>query len=159
MYHLQNAMFNNVLGIPSRTLGSEILKTGKSQLTENYPEVIQIEQEKVISVKDEDGIYLVTTNKNLYKTKVVVIALNYAKPFTIEGLDSFVEPHQKANPAKDRIQLRNNDHLIKKGLYACGTIAGHRSQFAIAAGSGASVATDILTIWNDGNHTKVHDKV
>ena len=49
--------------------------------------------------------------------------------------------------------------LLKKDCYACGTIAGHRSQFAIAAGSGASVATDILTLWNDGNHTKVHDKV
>ena len=65
----------------------------------------------------------------------------------------------RANPAKDRVQLRNFNHLIKEGLYACGTIAGWRSQFAIAAGSGASVATDILTDWNDGNHTKIHDKI
>jgi membrane-bound inhibitor of C-type lysozyme len=28
---------------------------------------------------------------------------------------------------------------------------------SIAAGSGAAVATDILTLWNDGNHTMVHD--
>ena len=60
---------------------------------------------------------------------------------------------------KDRIQLRNFNHLIKEGLYCCGTIAGWRSQFAIAAGSGASVATDILTLWNDNIATKVHDKV
>ena len=38
-------------------------------------------------------------------------------------------------------------------------IAGCRSQFAIAAGSGASVATDILTLWNGGNHVKIHDKI
>ncbi len=67
-------------------------------------------------------------------------------------------PHQKANPKKDRIQLKNKDFLVKQGLYVCGTIAGLRSQFAIAAGSGATVATDILTLWNDGNHTKIHDK-
>ena len=157
--HLQNALFNNVLGLPSGSLGSSLMDSGKTQLTESYPEVIQIEKEKVISVDEENGLYTIATNKNTYKTKVAVIALNYSKPFSIEGLDSYLEPHQKANAAKDRIQLRNNDHLIKEGLYVCGTLAGHRSQFAIAAGSGASVATDILTLWNDGKHTKVHDKI
>ncbi|MFL0170574.1 hypothetical protein [Tenacibaculum maritimum] len=48
--------------------------------------------------------------------------------------------------------------MIKEGLYVCGTIAGWRSQFAIAAGSGASVATDILTVWNEHIPTKIHDK-
>ncbi len=38
-------------------------------------------------------------------------------------------------------------------------LAGWRSQFAIASGSGAHVATDILTLWNDGKHVKVHDKI
>jgi hypothetical protein len=100
----------------------------------------------------------VTTNKNVYDSKLVIIALNYAKPFTIKGLEEFIIPHKKSNAAKDRIQLKNTNHLIKTNLYCCGTIAGWRSQFAIAAGSGASVATDILTLWNDGNHTKIHDK-
>ena len=95
----------------------------------------------------------------MYYSKIVVLALNYSKPFLIKGLDKFIIPHKKSNPEKDRIQLKNKDHLIKKGLYCCGTIAGLRSQFAIAAGSGASVATDILTLWNDGNHTKIHDKI
>ena len=62
-------------------------------------------------------------------------------------------------PVKNRIQLRNTNFLIKEGLHCCGTIAGLRSQFSIAAGSGASVATDILTLWNNNKHTKVHDKV
>jgi hypothetical protein len=44
-------------------------------------------------------------------------------------------------------------------LYVAGTLAGWRSQFAIACGSGAQVATDILTLWNDGIHTKIHDKI
>ena len=51
------------------------------------------------------------------------------------------------------------DHVIEEGLYVAGTLAGWRSQFAIASGSGAQVATDILTLWNGGKHTKVHDKI
>lgn len=157
--HLQNALFNNVLGLSSKALGSDILKAGKKQLSENYPGITQFENEKVLSISQESDIYIITTSKNVYKSHIVVVALNYSKPFTIAGLERYIIPHQKANPAKDRIQLTNNDHLIKKGLYVCGTLAGWRSQFAIAAGSGASVATDILTIWNNGNHTKVHDKI
>lgn len=157
--HLQNALFNNVLGLSSSSKGADILEQGKSHLKNQYPNLIVTEKEKVISIAEEDDFYLITTNKDKYKTKIAVIALNYSKPFTITGLEDYLEPHQKSNKSKDRIQLKNNDHFIKDGLYVCGTIAGHRSQFAIAAGSGASVATDIITCWNDGIHTKIHDKI
>ena len=155
---LQNALFNNVLGLPPGKFGSDILTDGKKQLADLYPEVSQIENEKVIAVTNDKEGYQITTNKNTYFSKTVIIALNYAKPFSIKGLESYIIPHKKANPTKERIQLINKNNLIQKGLYCCGTIAGWRSQFAIAAGSGASVATDILTLWNDGNHTKIHDK-
>ncbi|ARV06934.1 pyridine nucleotide-disulfide oxidoreductase [Polaribacter sp. SA4-10] len=157
--HLQNALFNNVLGLPAKTLGKNILIEGKEQLSNLYPHVSQIEDEKVVSILQDGGGYKITTNKNVYISKIVILALNYSKPFSISGLENFLEPHQRANPEKDRIQLKNNNHLIKTGLYCCGTIAGWRSQFAIAAGSGASVATDILTLWNNNTSTKVHDKV
>lgn len=157
--HLQDALFNNVLGLPGNTLGSDILEMGKNQLKDVCPEVFQIESEKVLAVLDGEGGYQVSTNKNVYTAKNVVIALNYAKPFEIAGLEQYVERHSRENAMKDRIQLRNFNHLIKEGLYVCGTLAGWRSQFAIAAGSGASVATDILTVWNDHIPTKVHDKV
>ena len=157
--HLENALFNNVLGLSAKTLGKDILTEGKEQLKTLYPHISQIEKEKVLSVNEIAGIYKVKTNRNTYQSKIVILALNYSKPFTIQGLDEFLIPHIKANPEKDRIQLKNNDHFIKKGLYCCGTIAGFRSQFAIAAGSGACLGTDILTLWNNGNHTKVHDKI
>ncbi|EAQ42690.2 hypothetical protein MED152_08210 [Polaribacter sp. MED152] len=157
--HLENALFNNVLGLSAGTLGKDILKQSKSQLNSLYAHIAQIEKEKVLSIDKIEDVYSVKTNKNTYSTKIAIIALNYSKPFTIDGLNSYLIPHKKANPAKDRIQLENKDHFITDGLYCCGTIAGHRSQFAIAAGSGAAVATDILTLWNDGNHTKVHDKI
>ncbi len=157
--HLENALFNNVLGLSAGTLGKDILKESKNQLNSLYAHIVQIEKEKVLSIDKIEGVYSVKTNKNTYTTKIAIIALNYSKPFTIDGLNNHLIPHNKANPAKDRIQLENKDHFITDGLYCCGTIAGHRSQFAIASGSGAAVATDILTLWNDGNHTKVHDKI
>jgi thioredoxin reductase len=157
--HLQDALFNNVLGLPAKTLGKNILIEGKKQLLSLYPDVQQIENEKVLAVLSTEKGYHIKTNNTTYFSKIVIIALNYSKPFTIAGLESFIEPHQRANIAKDRIQLKNNNHLIKGGLYCCGTIAGWRSQFAISAGSGASVATDILTLWNNNTPTKVHDKV
>lgn len=157
--HLQNALFNNALGLPPKKLGKDILVEGKQQLSNLYPAVSQIENEKVISITDFNDGYKIITNKGTYMSNIVIAALNYSKPFTIQGLDNYIEPHKKANPEKDRIQLRNSDGFIKKGLYCCGTIAGCRSQFAIAAGSGAAVATDILTLWNGGNHIKIHDKL
>ncbi len=157
--HLENALFNNVLGLQPKTLGKDILINGKKHLSNLYPAVSQIENEKVLSVEEINSNYIVTTNKTTYQSKIVVLALNYSKPFSIKGLEAFIIPHQKANPDKDRIQLKNKNNHIQRGLYCCGTIAGCRSQFAIAAGSGASVATDILTIWNDNNPTKIHDKV
>lgn len=157
--HLENALFNNVLGLQPKTLGKDILSDGKEHLKKLYPKINQMDREKVLGIDVIEEGYSINTNRNTYRSKIVVIALNYSKPFAVGGLDDFIIPHQKANSAKDRIQLKNNDHLIKKGLYCCGTIAGHRSQFAIAAGSGASVATDILTQWNNGSHTKIHDKV
>ena len=156
--HLQNALFNNVLGLTSGSLGSDVLTAGKKQLTTNYPNVSQIEHEKVISITIQNNCHIVKTTKNEYKAQVIVIALNYAKPFLIKGLEAYLEPHQKAKASKDRIQLRNENYLVTESVYVCGTLSGCRSQFAIAAGSGASVATDILTLWNNGEHSQVHDK-
>ena len=157
--HLQNALFNNVLGLQPKTLGKNILIEGKEQLSDLYPHIHQIEKERVLEVLTDKSGYQIKTNKKTYFSKNAIVALNYAKPLTIKGLEKFVIPHERANPSKDRIQLKNHHHFIQKGLYCCGTIAGWRSQFSIAAGSGASVATDILTLWNQNNPTKVHDKI
>lgn len=157
--HLQKALFNNALGITPGTLGSDILIKGKNQLSELYPELIQIENEKVCEIKDNATFFEVITNKQSYSTKTIVIATGYTKPFTIKGLEEHLIPHQMTKPGKDRVQLKNTLHLIKPNLYVAGPLAGWRSQFAIACGSGAQVATDILTLWNSGEHIKIHDKI
>ncbi len=156
---LQSALLNNVLGLSPGTSGAEILDSAKNHLARLYPHVIQIENEKVFSVSGSVGNFNIKTNKNEYRAKLIVIALGYSKFFSIDGLNEFVEPHPKTLRDKERIWLKNTDHLVKPGIYVAGTLAGWRSQFTIAAGSGAQVGTDILTLWNNGKHTKVHDKL
>ena len=156
---LQDAVFNNAFGIKPGTLGSDLLTQAKENLR-IYANLTQIEGEKVNKVtRNDDQIFTVETNKSTYMARTIVLAINSSATFAIEGLMEYVEPHKKSIPAKNRIQLRNIDHLVTEGIYVAGTLAGHRSQLAIAAGSGAAVATDILTLWNDGVETHSHDSI
>lgn len=156
---LTNGIFNNVLGMAPGTTGKEILENGKKHLALTYPHVDQIENEKVVKITGEAGNFTVITNKNTYSSKLIVVAVGPAPLFNIEGLTQYVQPHQKMPAAKQKIELKNYEQLVADGIYVAGVLAGWRSQFAIAAGSGASVATDILTSWNNGQPAMVHDSV
>ncbi|WP_372474087.1 FAD-dependent oxidoreductase [Capnocytophaga sp. ARDL2] len=157
---LQKAKFNNYYGIELGTTGEELLQTSLQKLSESCLHIEQIADEKVTEIHQEGESYKIITNQGEYFAKNVVVATNHSSPFTILGvLESLVEPHGKSIPEKNRIQIRNDDHKVLEGLYVAGTLAGHRSQLAIAVGSGAAVATDILVKWNDGNETQVHDSI
>ncbi len=156
---LQDAIFNNAYGITPGTLGSTLLEQSKQHLATLYPHITQLADEKVLKIEGNYPEFTITTNKNSYKSKIIVIGIGSANTFAIEGLMQYVEPHQKALPEKKRIQLQNIDHKVTNGIYAIGTLAGWRSQIAIATGSGAAVATDILTIWNNGTQTHAHDSI
>ena len=60
--HLENALFNNVLGLTPKTLGKDILTEGKEQLTTLYPHVSQIENEKVLSIIIRNWHYTIRNN-------------------------------------------------------------------------------------------------
>jgi heterodisulfide reductase subunit A-like polyferredoxin len=156
---LQEALFNNAYGITAGKLGSELLVESTQHLAMQYPHVTQIPNEKVLKVEGESGNFIVTTNKQSYQAKMIVVGIGSANTFAIEGLMQYIIPHKKAIPEKNRIQLSNDDHKVADGIYVTGTLAGWRSQLAIAAGSGAAVATDILTLWNGGNQTHYHDSI
>ena len=156
---LQEALFNNAYGIPPGALGSELLKQSNLHLATVYPHITQIPDEKVLKIEGNYPEFKVLTNKNSYTTRNLVVGIGSANTFAIEGLMHYVEPHKKALPEKQRIQLRNTDHKVAEGIYVIGTLAGWRSQLAIAAGSGAAVATDILTLWNDNIPTHAHDSI
>lgn len=156
---LQEAIINNAYGIPSGKLGTDLLAESKQHLSETYPHIIQIPDEKVLKIEGEFSDFTITTNKNVYKSKMIVVAIGYSNTFAIEGLMHYVEPHQKSLAEKQRIQLKNTDHKVAEGIYVTGTLAGWRSQVAIASGSGAAVATDILTLWNGGIQSQSHDSI
>jgi thioredoxin reductase len=156
---LQEALFNNAYGITAGKLGAELLTESTQHLSDLYPHIQQIPDEKVLKIEGTYPNFRVITNKNSYLTKMIVIGIGSANTFAIEGLMAYVTPHQKALPEKQRIQLQNHDHKVIDGIYVIGTLAGWRSQLAIAAGSGAAVATDILTLWNNGVQTHVHDSI
>jgi NADH dehydrogenase FAD-containing subunit len=156
---LQEALFNNAYGISAGKLGAELLTESSAQLKELYPHVVQILDEKVIKIEGKQGVFTILTHKGTYHSKLVVVGIGAGNPFTIEGLEDYIIPHQKVVAEKNRIQLKNIDHKVADGIYVTGTLAGWRSQLAIAAGSGAAVATDILTLWNNGIHVQVHDSI
>jgi len=156
---LQDALFNNAYGIAPGTLGSELLETSLENLASTYSHIDQILNEKVISIEKRHNFFIITTNKNSYQTRMIVVATNSSNSFNIDGLMEFVIPHKKSIPSKNRIQLANIDHKVIENIYVAGTLAGWRSQLSIAAGSGASVGTDILVEWNNGNETHAHDSI
>lgn len=156
---LQEAIFNNAYGIAPGTLGSDLLRESTQHLSSIYPHIAQIPNEKVLKIEGQFPEFTVTTNKNNYTSRAIVVSIGAANTFSIEGLMQYVQPHQKSIPEKQRVQLRNIDHKVAEGIYVAGTLAGWRSQLAIASGSGAAVATDILTLWNNGIQTHVHDSI
>lgn len=157
--NLQDALLNNVFGIPFGKLGAEVLTESTQHLAQAYPHIEQIPNEKVTKIIQDNHYFQVYTNENIYEAKIVVIAVGASNLFNIEGLNQYVIPHQKTIPEKNRIQLTNQDHKVIDGLYVAGVLAGHRSQVAIASGSGAAVATDILTLWNNGTQSHAHDSI
>jgi hypothetical protein len=60
--------------------------------------------------------------------------------------------HIKIIARKTKNPITQYRSKVAEGIYVAGTLAGWRSQL-IAAGSGAAVATDILTLWNNGLQT------
>ena len=156
---LQDAIFFNAYGVASGKLGSDLLTESLQQIQENYPHIVLIEGEKVLKVIQNAEDFLIETNKNSYHSKIIVVGIGSSNLFNIEGLTQFIEPHHKSLPEKQRVQMQNIDHKVTEGIYVCGTLAGHRSQLPIAAGSGAAVATDLLVLWNNGIETHSHDSI
>ncbi|HZJ36136.1 MAG TPA: NAD(P)/FAD-dependent oxidoreductase, partial [Gillisia sp.] len=103
---LQNALFNNVLGLPAGTRGEVLLKNGPKQLKKLYPKVVQVPKEKVLSVITELSGYTVKTNKNSYHSNKVVIATGYSKMLKIQGLETYIIPHKKSQAGKTGSNLK-----------------------------------------------------
>jgi thioredoxin reductase len=112
---LQEALLNNVYGIAPGKLGSDLLSESIQHLSETYPHITQISNEKVLKIEGKSPEFTITTNKSIYKSKIVVVGIGAANTFAIEGLMQYVEPNQKTLPEKQRIQLKNSGrHLCDR---------------------------------------------
>ena len=101
--HLQSAIINNALGIPAGTLGSTLLKEGPLQLSQLYPGVQQITGEKVKEITSAKDIFHITTNKNSYTARKIVVAVGYSDLLNIKGLEPYIIPHKKSPGKNERL--------------------------------------------------------
>ncbi len=77
----------------------------------------------------------------------------------IEGLEKYVEKHINTPEGMERFALKNKNLLVdEKAMYVAGVLSGCSSQVAIASGTGADVAVQLLTKWNGDKFDHHHDK-
>ncbi len=153
------AVLNNLYGVEQGVKGKDFLKDSLKQL-DMFKNVEKLNPDTVNSVLDKGEFYEVKTEKDSYQAKNVVLAIGHSKKVKdIEGLDKYVEKHVNTPSAMERFALKNKNLLVDgKGMFVAGVLSGCSSQVAIAAGTGADIAVQLLTKWNNGEFDHHHDK-
>ena len=72
---LQDGLYNNAYGIAPGTLGKDLMESSLEHLSSTYPDVEQITNEKVLKIEGSAGDFTVITNKNVYHTAIIVVAI------------------------------------------------------------------------------------
>jgi hypothetical protein len=60
----------------------------------------------VLKIEGEFPHFTISTNKNTYETRTIVVGIGASNTFAIDGLLPFVQPHAKSLPEKQRIQQK-----------------------------------------------------
>ncbi len=155
---LNAAVVNNCFGVKLGTNGKELLEKELEKL-KSFSSIEQLAEEVVLSVLEKEGYYEIKTKENNYRAKNVVLAIGHnPKMAKIEGLEEYVIKHELSLEGVKKSALKNSNNIVKEGLYVAGLTNGCASQIAIAAGSGAEVAVQLLTKWNGGKFDHYHDK-
>ena len=71
---LQNAIFNNVLGLKPNTTGTSILKNGKKHLKKAYPHVSQIDFEKVLKITPNNSEAIENYTFTFFLSSIIVLS-------------------------------------------------------------------------------------
>ncbi len=155
---LKAAVLNNLYGVALGVKGKELVEKELEHL-KSFSALEQLEQEAITAVVAKDDYYEVKTQNNTYEAKNVVLAIGHSEKIAnIEGLESYIVAHEKSLPGVKKSALKNTDLVVREGLYAAGLTSGCASQAVIAAGTGADVAVQLMTKWNDGVFDHHHDK-
>jgi thioredoxin reductase len=76
--------FNNAYGIPAGSLGSDLLVQSTKHLSQLYLILLKY-QKKILRIEGQSPDFTVTTNKNTYKSKIIVVAIGAANTFQLMG--------------------------------------------------------------------------
>jgi predicted flavoprotein YhiN len=150
----KKATFYNAAGLDFGINGEEALAKLREQLGKYDGKILKYES--ALDAKEVDNQFLIETNDNQYSCKYLVLATSL-KSYNLPSLDVEVIDYQRTSKS-GRFQIKNNNYKVKDNLFVCGTLSGHSSQFAIAAGSGTQVGLDILSEIS-GSWQVVHDKL
>ncbi len=155
---LNAALLNNLFGVPSGTKGKKLIDSEFERL-KTFTSIEQLTAETITAIAKTNNGYKISTAKNTYEAVNVVLAIGHnPKIKDIKGLEDLIVAHSKSLPNVTKSALKNNNLIIKEGLYVTGTTANHASMAAISVGLGAEVAIRLLTTWNNGVFDHAHDK-
>ena len=151
---ISKARFYNLSGVDFGIGGDELLLKMENQLS-NYKSC-ELIKDTVSKIKKVEDYYEVTTEEDVYRSNIVVIATGMHK-FDIECELTTVKEHiDVMKPNKVCLEHRNNK--IADGLYVVGLASGAKTMFAIANGEGVKVACDIFKVWT-GKPAVAHDNL
>ncbi len=145
------AVLNNVPGVKRGTTGEEYLSFLRAQV-EEFENVNLVEGEVCEVVKEGERFKVILSDGREFEAELVVFATGFHSfPVKTELVE--VVPHPKS-PRPGKIALKPK----AEGVFVCGNAAGEITMVATAAGSGVSVACDILSRWV-GKVVVPHDSI
>ena len=145
------AVLNNVPGVKRGTTGEEYLSFLRAQV-EEFEDVNLVEGEVCEVVKEGERFKVILSDGREFEAELIVFATGFHSfPVKTELVE--VIPHPKS-PRPGKIALKPK----AEGVFVCGNAAGEITMVATAAGSGVSVACDILSRWA-GKVVVPHDSI
>jgi hypothetical protein len=60
----------------------------------------------VLKIEGEFPHFTISTNKNTYETRTIVVGIGVSNTFAIDGLLPFVQPHAKSLPENNAYKLK-----------------------------------------------------
>ncbi len=143
---------SNYLGTPGLS-GDQLLE----QFTKQIKDYAQLKQENVEGIQKEGDMFIVSTDKETYQAKRVIVATNVNTQLLEKlGFEIGINENIKSGKIKKVVGVNWEGITSIPNLYITGLLTGIPSQAMIAAGQGAAVgvriaqeATGEKYMWHD----------
>jgi len=147
------AVFLNAPGLPPGISGKQALENLRNQVFE-YNKIVFIDG--TVDKIDKKVPHWTTKGDGFaIESKEIVLATGF-RSWKVEGYKFPITKFTRTtNP--DRVAINHINQQVEAGVWCCGIFSDVPSQWAIAAGSGQSVAVEIISKWR-GQWTVIHDK-